>query len=159
MIDIILITKFVHEIAAAAMFGTWLCLAAFMVLAHRSHNTSVVALTSRFIVGIELAIMIPAMVLQPVSGIPLGWVVGLSPADSFWLTLSTAIFAVVLAAWVAALVVEMRIRNLSHQAVLDAAPLPSFYRRLFWIWCGLAALILIGMVVLFALMIWQPRPY
>ena len=53
MIDIIFAIKFVHVLAAATMFGTWLCLAAFMLLAHRSGNTSVVALIAQFVVSVE----------------------------------------------------------------------------------------------------------
>ena len=34
--DLIFAIKFVHVVAAAAMFGTWLALAVFMWLAHRS---------------------------------------------------------------------------------------------------------------------------
>ena len=47
MIELIFAIKFVHLLAAAAMFGTWLAVAVFMQLAHRSRNTAVVALTSR----------------------------------------------------------------------------------------------------------------
>ena len=64
MIDVIFAIKFVHVLAAATMVGTWLCLAAFMWLAHRSKNTSVVALISQFVVTIEKTVMIPAILLS-----------------------------------------------------------------------------------------------
>ena len=51
----------------------------------------------------------------------------------------------------------MRIRNLTREAALNARPLSDAYRRLFRTWCLLAGPILIGMVTVFALMIWQPR--
>jgi uncharacterized membrane protein len=65
MIDLIFAIKFVHDVAAAAMFGTWLAVALFMQLAHRSRNTSVVALTAQFAVRVELIVMIAAIVIQP----------------------------------------------------------------------------------------------
>jgi uncharacterized membrane protein len=157
MIDAILATKFVHDLAAAAMFGAWLAVAILMRLAHRSANTSVVALISRMVVRVEWMVMAGALAFQPISGIPLAWLIGLSPADDFWITLSAALYAAVVAAWIAALVVETRIRDLTHKAALDGVPLPDLYRRLYGVWRALAVLILAGMVGLFLLMVWQPR--
>jgi uncharacterized membrane protein len=157
MLDTIFTIKFVHLIAAAVMLGTWLCIAIFMVLAHRSRNTSVVALTSQFVVRVEMVVMIAAMAVPPLSGFPLAFAIGLSPLNEFWIDISLVLYAVVLVAWLAALRIEMRIRTLTHDAALASAPLPRRYPPLFRIWLMLAGLILAGMVVLFALMIWQPR--
>jgi uncharacterized membrane protein len=159
MIDIIYAIKFVHLLAAAAMFGTWLCIALFMLFAHRSGNTSVVALTSRFVFRVEMIVMVVALLLPPISGFPLASAIGLSPVDEFWIALSVAVYGVVVIAWLAAVFIEWRIRNVTGAAALSSAPLPTAYPRLFRVWCVLAVLILAGMIALFVLMIWQPRPY
>jgi uncharacterized membrane protein len=155
--DLIFAIKFVHILAAAVMFGVGLALAMFMQLAHRSGNTAVVALTSRFVVSVELIVMAGAMALQPLSGVALAWAIGLAPLDEFWIEVSLAIFGLVAAGWLAVLGIEFRIRKLTRQAALDAAPLPPAYRRLFRFYSALVWPLLAGMVVLFALMIWQPR--
>ena len=157
MIDIILAIKFVHVLAAAAMFGTWLGIAAFMLLAHRSGNPSVVALTSQFVVRIELFVMAAAMALLPISGFPLASVIGLSAPDEFWIVLSLVLYAIVVAGWLVALRIEIRIRNLARQAALGGTRLADAYPRLFRVWFALAFVILAGMIALFLLMIWQPR--
>jgi uncharacterized membrane protein len=157
MFDLIFSIKFVHVLAAAVMFGTWLCLAIFMVLAHRSRNTSVVAVTAQFVVRIELTVMAAVIALQPVSGIPLAWAIGLEPFGEFWIQLSLLLYPAIVVAWLVALRIEMRIRNLTREAALNARPLPDAYRRLFRTWCLLAGPILIGTATVFALMIWQPR--
>lgn len=157
MIDAIFAIKFVHLLAAGAMFGTWLCIALFMLLAHRSGNTAVVALTSQFVVAAEKNVMAAAMALQALSGFPLAWAIGLSPLNEFWIEISLALFAIVLTCWIAALRIEFRIRALSRQAALNAVLLPASYRQLFRIWCSLALPILCGMIAIYALMIWQPR--
>jgi len=36
MLDLIFALKFIHVVAAATMFGVWLCLALVMLLGHRS---------------------------------------------------------------------------------------------------------------------------
>jgi len=157
MLDIILAIKFVHMLAVAVMFGTWLCIAVFMLLAHGSGNTAVVALTSRFVVRAETMLMAAAMALQPISGFPLAWAIGLSPLGEFWIVLSLAIYAAVVAAWLAIVGIEMRMRNITQEAALSGAPLPDAYRRLFRLWSVLARPILAGMIAVMALMIWHPQ--
>jgi uncharacterized membrane protein len=157
MIDVIFAIKFVHVLAAGVMFGTWLCIAVFMVLAHRSTNTAVVALTAQFVVSAELAVMTVGFAAQAVSGLPLAWAIGLAPFSEFWIVVSLGLFAVILLCWIAALRIEMRIRGLARQAALNAVPLPASYRRLFQWWCVFAVPLLAGMLAVYALMIWQPR--
>jgi uncharacterized membrane protein len=157
MLDLIFTIKFVHVLAVALTFGTWLCLGIFMLLAHRSGNTSVVALTSQFVVKVELMVVAAAMVLQPVSGIPLAFAIGLSPLYEFWIVISSVLYVAIVACWIAAVWIEMRIRGLTREAALASQPLPAGYRRLFHIWCVLAGPILVGMLAAFAFMIWQPR--
>jgi len=153
--DVIYAVKFVHLVAAGALFGGWLAIAAFMVFAHRSGNTSVVALTAQFVVWLEFGI-VAAMVLMPLSGFPLGVAIGVAP-DEFWLLVSVAIYCGLLVLWIGAVVVERRIRNLTREAAVKGAPLPDTYRKLFRVWLALALPILAAMLSLFLLMIWQPR--
>jgi uncharacterized membrane protein len=157
MLDLIFAIKFVHVLAAAAMLGTWLGVALFMLLAHRSGNTSVVAVTSRFAVSVEKIVMIAAFALLPISGFPLAWSVGVSQADQFWIGLSLVLYVVVVAAWLVALRIEIRIRNMTRQAALDGELLKDAYRRLFRLYTALVWPILAGMVILVLLMVWQPR--
>jgi uncharacterized membrane protein len=158
MIDLIFAIKFVHVVAAAAMFGTWLGIAAFMRLGHRSDNPSVAAVTARFAVSVELMVMPAAIALQPISGLALAWAIGVSALDEFWIVVSLALYLAVAAAWLAVLLIEIRIRNLTRQAALDGAPLPAAYRRLFRLYSALVWPALAAIVVLFLLMVWQPRP-
>jgi uncharacterized membrane protein len=94
---------------------------------------------------------------QPISGFPLGWAIGLSVLNEFWIAVSLAIYAVTVACWIAAFRIETRLRSLSRQAALDVVPLPEGYRRLFGAWSAFAATVLLALTVSFALMVWQPR--
>jgi uncharacterized membrane protein len=157
MIDVILALKFVHVLFAAVMFGAWLAAACFMVFARRSGNASVVALVSLFVVRIELFVVAPAMVLQPITGVPLETVIGLSNIDNFWIDSSILVYAIVVLAWLGALRAEFVIRRMARQASLGGTKLGKNYARVFRIWSGLAVLIFAGLVLLYLLMIWQPR--
>ena len=156
MLNLIFAIKFVHVLAAAAMFGTALAVALFMVLADRSGNVSVIAVTARFAVVVELMVMIPALALQPISGFPLASAVGLTLGE-FWIMLSLLIYALIVAGWLAVLVLEIRIRDLTQEAVLAGLPLPEAYYGMFRLYTVLVWPTLAAMIVVFALMIWQPR--
>lgn len=157
MLEPIFAFKFVHVLAAATMFGAWLCLAIVMLRGHRSGNPSIVAVTTQFVVDVEKMVMAPAIAAQPISGFSLAWAIGLSPLSEFWIEVSLGLFVVALACWLAAFRVEIRVRRLSRQSALDAVALPHDYRRMFHAWSALAAAGLLATTAIFALMIWQPR--
>jgi uncharacterized membrane protein len=158
MLNVIFAFKFVHMIAMAVMFGTWTCIALFMLLAYRSGKASLAALTARFVVRAELTLMIPAIVLQPLVGYPLAIAIGVR-LDEYWLETSVAIYAAVVAAWLANLMIELRIRKVTYGAALSDKALPKIYRRLFFIWSAISVAGLAGMAAIMALMIWQPHWY
>jgi uncharacterized membrane protein len=157
MIDFILAVKFIHVLFAAAMFGTWIGLAGFMLLAYRSGNPSVVALVAQFAVRIELFVVAAALALQPISGFPLAWAIGLTPLNEFWIDVSLVLYVAVVAIWLVSLRIEIRLRNLARQAALSRGTLADDYPRLFRIWFALAAFLLAAMVAIILLMVWQPR--
>ena len=157
MLDLIFALKFVHVLAAATMFGAWLCLSIVMLRGHRSGNPSIVAVTTQFVVDVEKMVMAPAIAAQPLSGFPLAWAIGLSPVNEFWIVVSLVLFVVAVACWLAAFRVETRVRRLSRQSALNAVALPDDYSRMFHAWSALAAAGLLATTAIFALMIWQPR--
>src|ERR1700693_4339241 len=116
MIDLILAIKFVHLLAAAAVFGTWLGIAGFMLLAYRSGNPSVVALVAQFVVRIELFVVAAAIALQPLSGFPLAWAIGLTPLNEMWIDVSLVLYVAVVAAWLGAVRIETRLRHIAPAA-------------------------------------------
>jgi uncharacterized membrane protein len=144
-------------IAAATMFGVWLCLTIMMLLSHRSRNPSVIAVTTRFVVEVEKMIVAPAIAVQPLSGFPLAWAIGLSPLNEFWILVSLGLFVIAVVCWLAAFHIETRIREMSRQSALRAVALPDDYRRTFHAWSAIAAAGLLATTAIFALMIWQPR--
>ncbi len=158
MIDVIFAVKFVHVLAAAAMFGTWLALAIFRQLAHGSGNTSVVALVARFAVAVEWIVMVAALALQPVSGFLLAVAIGVSPLDEWWLVVSETLFGVVAIGWVAAFLIQRRIRKLTHQAAIDSVRLPDGYYRLVRVYAVITWPAIAATAIIFLLMVWQPRP-
>jgi uncharacterized membrane protein len=158
MLDTIYAIKFVHMIAMAVMFGTWLTIALFMLFARRSRNTPVVAVTALFVVRAEFMLMLPAVALTPLAGYPLAVAIGAN-LDEYWIELSEAIYAAVTVVWLVNFIVERRIRKITQEAAVNGKPLPNSYRRLFRFWCVFALAGLSGMIAIMALMIRQPHWY
>jgi len=157
MINLILAIKFVHVLSAAVMYGAWLGVAGFMLLAYRAANPSVVALIAQFAVRIELFVVAGAIALQPIAGFPLAWAIGLNLLNEFWLYASLALYVAVVAVWLVLIRVEIRLRNIARDAALKRAPLAEPHARLFRMWFMLAAVFVTGMTMLMLLMVWQPR--
>jgi uncharacterized membrane protein len=158
MLDVIFTIKFVHMIAMAVMFGTWLCIAVFMLFAYFSRNASVAAVTAVFAVRAEFMLMIPALALQPLAGFPLAIAIG-DRFDEYWFEASLVIYVLVVLAWLANLLIELRIRKLTQEAAMHSKPLPYAYRRMFFVWSAFTIVGLGGMIAIMALMIWQPHWY
>jgi uncharacterized membrane protein len=156
MLTLTFALKFAHIIATAVVLGTWLGIALFMLFARRSGNTSVVALTTVFVVRAELWVMAAAVVLLPITGFLLAVVFGAS-LNAYWIEASGAIYAAVLLAWIINLLIEIRMRRVSKDAALAAAPLPRSYKSLFWLWSLLTVVGLAGMIAITALMVWRPE--
>jgi uncharacterized membrane protein len=157
MLDVIFALKFVHLLAAATMFGAWLCLAIVMLRAHRSSNPSVIAVTTQFVLDVEKMVVAPAIAAQPILGFPLASAIGLSPVNEFWIVVSLGLFVIAVACWLAAFRVETHVHKLSRQSALNAVALPDDYRGLFRVWSAITAVGLLATTVIFALMVWQPR--
>lgn len=157
MIDVILAIKLVHLLGAAVLFGTGLGIAFFMFMAHRTGHAGVIAVVARFAIIADAIFTATAVVVQPISGVMLAWVIGLSPADESWIVLSFALYILVGLCWLPVVFIQIRIRNLAQAAAKNAQPLPEEYRRLYRIWFWLGWPAFLGVIGIFALMTWQPH--
>jgi uncharacterized membrane protein len=153
----IFVYKFVHVLGASVLFGTGLGIAYFMFMAHRTGHAGVIAVTARFVVLADLVFTATAVVVQPVSGILLAWAIGLAPLEEPWIVLSLLLYVVVGLCWLPVVFIQMRMRQLAHEAAVNSKPLPDAYHRLFRIWFVLGWPAFAAVLAIFALMIWQPR--
>jgi len=155
--EFIFLFKFVHILGAAVLFGTGLGIAFFMLMAHRTGHAGVIAVTARFVVIADLIFTATAVVLQPISGFALAWAIGLSPFDESWIVLSLLLYVLVGLCWLPVVYIQIRMRNLAQAAAVDKKPLPDAYHRLYRIWFVLGWPAFVGVIAIFALMVWQPH--
>jgi uncharacterized membrane protein len=155
--EFIFIYKFIHVLGAAVLFGTGIGIAFFMLMAHRTGHAGVIAVVTRFVVLADLIFTATAVVVQPVSGVLLAWAIGLSVLQESWIVLSLLLYVLVGCCWLPVVFIQRRMRDLAHDAAINSKPLPDAYHRLFRIWFALGWPAFAGVLVIFALMVWQPR--
>ena len=156
-LDVIYALKLVHLIGASVLFGTGLGIAFFMVMAHRTGHSGVIAVVVRFVVIADFVFTATAVVVQPVSGFALAWAIGLSPLNESWIVASLLLYVLVGLCWLPVVFIQMRIRDLAREAAVKSEPLPARYYRLYRIWFWLGWPAFAGVLAIFALMIWQPH--
>jgi uncharacterized membrane protein len=155
MSELYLPLKFLHILGATVLFGTGLGIAFFMWMAHRTRDPVVVAATARIVVIADAVFTLTAVIVQPVTGYGLALAPGL-PLTEPWIAASLALYVFVGCCWLPVVWIQLRMRDLAVEAARDEAPLPPRYHRLFRIWFWLGWPAFIGVIAIFALMIWKP---
>ena len=115
-----------------------------------------IAHVSRWVVIADWVFTTPAVIFQPLSGVYLAWMLGI-PLSTPWLAVSIVLFFMAGACWLPVLVLQMRMRDIAHQALRDAAALPPLYWRYarIWFWLGVPAFTML--VGVFYLMVAKPN--
>ena len=154
--DLYLALKFLHVIGAAILFGTGLGIAFFQFRAGRKESPAAIAATLRTVVVADYLFTATAAVLQPVTGLLLAHLRGLS-LDQSWIAASLALYVLIGACWLPVVVLQIRMRDLAQRTVAaGASALPPRYHRLarIWFWLGWPAFL--AMLAIFWLMIAKP---
>jgi uncharacterized membrane protein len=147
--------KFIHVVSSTTLFGTGLGIAFFMWMAHRTGDARAIAQTARSAVIADATFTASAVVVQLASGLALAGLAGLSLREP-WLFSAVVLYVVVGACWLPVVWIQLRLRDLARAAVKEGAALPPRYDRLFAIWFWLGWPAFIGVLAIFALMIWKP---
>ena len=155
MSDLVLLLKLVHVLGAAVLFGTGAGIAFFMLMAHRTRDAATIAATARVVVIADAIFTAGAVILQPISGTALAWTIGY-PLSASWIVASLALYVLVGLCWLPVVWIQIQLRDLARASAGQGKPLPPRYFSLFrvWFWLGWPAFL--GMVAIFALMLWKP---
>jgi len=152
----ILVLKLIHLLGAAVLFGTGLGIAFFMYMAHRSRDAVTIAATARMVVIADAVFTLNAVIAQPVSGAALALSIGYSLWEP-WIVLSLVLYVVVGLCWLPVVAIQLQLRELAAAAARAGTPLPPDYERLFRIWFTLGWPAFLGVVAIFAIMIFKPQ--
>jgi uncharacterized membrane protein len=151
-----LLLKYVHIVGAAVLLGTGGGIAFFMLLAHRTGDTAVIAAVARIVVVADFAFTASAVVVQPITGALLIWYLGYSIWDC-WIVLSILLYLITGALWTPVVWMQMRMRDLATEAVQMGKALPQEYHWLFRTWFAFGVPAFGSVLVIVWLMIARPQ--
>jgi uncharacterized membrane protein len=155
MTDLLLALKLVHVLGAAVLLGTGAGIAFFMLMAHRTGDPATIAAVARIVVIADALFTAAAIIVQPISGSVLAWTMGL-PVTEPWIVAALVLYVMVGLCWLPVVKIQIELRNLARQAAREGTPLPARYHQLFRVWFVLGWPAFIGLIAIFALMIWKP---
>jgi len=146
--------KWVHVLSSTILFGTGLGAFFFLVMANRTRDPKVIASVAGIAIVTNLVFTVSAGVVQPVTGGILMAMMELTMAP--WIIAALSLFVVVGACWIPVVLIQVRIKQLAEQCVVEGSGLPAEYDRLYRIWFGLGCVVFIALVGVFYLMLAQP---
>jgi uncharacterized membrane protein len=138
--DWVLLLRWLHVLGACVLLGTGAGIAFFMVMAHRTGESALIAHTAKIVVIADWLFTASAVVVQPITGALLAHAIGW-PLSEGWIVVSIALYVITGVFWLPVVWIQHRLRDLATEAARTNTPLPESYHRLYRIWfaCGFPA--------------------
>lgn len=147
--------KTLHILSAAVLFGTGIGIAFFMLMSRTTGSIPEKLYAARFTVLADMIFTLPAVIIQPLSGLWLvfnggyGW-------DDIWLMASYGLYILAGLCWLPVVWIQIELKRMLVTAHADGTSLPGRYHRLFRLWFLLGWPAFIGLLVVFYLMVAKP---
>lgn len=148
--------KTLHVFSMVLLFGTGLGSAFYKFMADRSGDVRTIMITNRHVVLADWLFTTPTIIIQPVTGY---FMLSQShlPLTTPWLLLSILLFIIAGACWLPVVVLQIRMRDLSLQAVNNKTTLSEQYFSYAQTWFYLGIPAFIAMVLIVYLMVYKPQ--
>ena len=153
--DLYSVIKTLHVISATILFGTGMGIAFFMFCSRYARNIHERYYAARFTVLADYAFTVPAVLLQPLTGIWLVMHGGYDPM-ALWLKLTYALYLLAGVCWLPVVWIQIQLRKIVAQCSETGTSLPPRYHQLFKIWFTLGWPAFLSLIVIFYLMVTKP---
>lgn len=147
--------KLLHVLSSTLLFGAGIGSAFYLLFATINREPAAVALVTRAVVIADNLFTATTAIAQPLTGWYLVRLAGFA-WDSRWLRWSIFLYVLALACWLPVVAIQLRLRSLARQAMLDGAPLPPAYWRWFRVWFALGVPAFFAFLGIFYLMVVKP---
>lgn len=151
--DLFLIVKTLHILSATVLFGTGIGIAFFMAFSYFTDNIHEKYFAARATVLADCCFTLPAVAIQPVTGV---WLIHLAGYDGTdrWLMLTYGLYLLAGLCWIP--VVCIQIERMAAQVLVHKTELPERYHRLFRVWFTSLWPAFAALVIVFFLMVARP---
>lgn len=150
------ILRWLHVLGACVLLGTGAGIAFFMMMAHRSGDSRLIAGTARIVVAADMVFTLTAVIAQPLTGWGLARSLGWDLTEG-WILASLALYALTGLCWLPVLRIQILLRDLAAAAARNGAPLPPRYHRLYRLWFGLGVPAFAAVLAILWLMLARPE--
>lgn len=136
MSNVVLFVQWLHIIGATVLIGTGAGIAFFMLMAHRTGDTKLIAHVAGTVVIADFLFTALAVILQPITGLWLAHLMGW-PIMTPWILWSLALYIFIGLCWLPVVRIQIRLRDLARDAATAQTGLTTEYYRLYKIWFAL----------------------
>ena len=145
----------IHIVSAAVLFGTGEGIAFFMWRSGTAAHAAERSFAARQTVLADYVFTLPAVVVQPLSGV---WLIrsGGFDATDFRRAATYVLYALAGACWVPVVWIQIQLKALAAESAGNGTPLPDRYHRLFRIWFMLGWPAFGAILAIFFLMVVKP---
>lgn len=150
-----IIIRSLHILSATILFGTGIGIAFFMFRSYFTSNLHEKLFAARNTVLADYVFTLPAVILQPLTGIALIHMVGYDWHD-LWLMMTYIIYILAGLCWLPVVWIQIQLKNMVSDSLEHGTALPARYHKLFRLWFILGWPAFIGLVVVFFLMVMKP---
>lgn len=150
-----ILVKWLHILSSTYLFGTGIGSAFYLLLSTLSRDVRVVAAVSRYVVWADWTFTSTTAVVQPLTGFWLAHLAGF-PLTSTWLWWSIVLYVVAIGCWLPVVHIQIRMRDLAADALVNKLELPPAYWRYFWAWIALGIPAFFAFLAIFYLMVAKP---
>ena len=155
MAEFYLPLKWLHILSSTVLFGTGLGTAFHFWYTMRTGSVAAIAASSRATVLADYLFTLPAIVLQPATGVGLAIAAGY-PLTSTWIVASVTLYLVAGACWVPVVFIQLRLRDIAERCERDGHAPGADFARLARAWFLLGWPAFIALAIVFWLMIARP---
>jgi uncharacterized membrane protein len=147
--------KWLHILSSTVLFGTGLGTAFHFWYTMRTGSVAAIAASARATVLADFIFTLPAVILQPATGLALVLIAGY-PLGSTWISASIGLYLVAGACWLPVVFIQLRMRDLAVACEREGRALDPAFHRLARMWFALGWPAFIALVIVFWLMIAKP---
>ena len=155
MAELYMPLKWLHIVGATVLFGTGVGTAFHFLYTMRTGSTAAIAASARATVLADALFILPAGVLQPLTGWALAHAAGY-PLMSTWIVASVALYVIAGACWLPVVFMQIRMRDIAEACVRDGSGLGEEFRRLARWWFLLGWPAFGSLATVFWLMVARP---
>jgi uncharacterized membrane protein len=149
------LVKWLHVLGATVIFGTGIGTAFHFWIAMRREGVDAIAAAARSTVLADHCFTLPAVVLQPLTGLALARMAGY-PLTATWLVGALALYGLAAACWIPVVFIQLRLSRLATASASAGTPLPAEFHRLSRWWLALGWPAFVAMAATLWLMVARP---